>query len=301
MVFPFPSTEPLLSYYNIGCAAVWPNLMLWTKRDWHGQQFLGYPGEGVVVAANHLSLLDPFLLLHFSNDADRPARFLAKDSLFGLPLIGTVVAGAGTIPVHRGTVDASNAVTDAVKAVKDGEAVWVYPEGTITRDPDLWPMSGKTGAARIALESGAPLIPVAHWGVQEVMRPYKVELNFFPRKTIHVVAGPPVDLDDLRALPISDAVLQVATNRVLDTITKMLAEIRGEIPPGGRWNTKDNKRTHVTEVRADRQQGTDVSIERSPSDELSTDRIPDQRVEPSRTAAAISTRRGAAIPIPATT
>mgnify|MGYP002683577208 CR=1 FL=1 len=78
MVYPFPSEEPTLSYYNLGCAMVWPNLMLWTKRDWRGQQFLGNPGEGVVVAANHLSWFDPLLLLHYSNDANRPARFLAK-------------------------------------------------------------------------------------------------------------------------------------------------------------------------------------------------------------------------------
>ena len=119
--------------------------------------------------------------------------------------------------------------------------MWVYPEGTITRDPDLWPMSGKTGAARIALESGAPVIPVAHWGVQKLMGPYKVELNLIPRKTIHVEAGPPVDLDDLRELPITEDVLQVATNRILDTITHMEAELRGEHPPKGRRSMQDTK------------------------------------------------------------
>lgn len=242
MVFPFPSEEPLVSYYNLGCAVIWPNLMMWTKRDWRGQQFLGSPGEGVVVAANHLSWLDPLLLLHYSNDANRPARFLAKDSLFELPVLGTVMSGAGTIPVHRESGDAGSAVTDAVRAVKNGEAVWVYPEGTITRDPDLWPMTGKTGAARIAMASGAPLIPVAHWGVQEVMAPYKVELNLFPRKTIHVLAGPAVDLDDLRAEPITETVLQEATTRIIDDITALEAELRGETPPPGRWSMKASER-----------------------------------------------------------
>ena len=245
MVYPFPSEEPTLSYYNLGCAMVWPNLMLWTKRDWRGQQFLGNPGEGVVVAANHLSWFDPLLLLHYSNDANRPARFLAKDSLFNLPMLGTVMSGAGAIPVHRDSANAAIAVESAVKAEQSGEAVWVYPEGTITRDPDLWPMSGKTGAARIALESGAPVIPVAHWGVQKLMGPYKVELNLIPRKTIHVEAGPPVDLDDLRELPITEDVLQVATNRILDTITNMEAELRGEDPPKGRWSMKDKKRVPI--------------------------------------------------------
>lgn len=242
MVFPFPSQEPTLSYYNFGCAVVWPNLMVWTKRDWRGQEHLGAPGEGVVVAANHLSWFDPLLLLHYSNDADRPARFLAKDSLFEIPFVGRVMTGAGTIPVYRESGNAADAVKAAVAAVEGGEAVWVYPEGTITRDPDLWPMSGKTGAARIALESGAPVIPVAHWGVQELMGPYKVELNLIPRKTIHVLTGPPVDLDDLRDKPITDRVLQEATTRILDTIAALLGELRGEQPPQDRWDLRAGER-----------------------------------------------------------
>ncbi len=242
MVYPFPDQEPLLSYYNLGCAAVWPNLMVWTKRDWRGQEHLGTPGQGKVVAANHLSWFDPLLLLHYSNDANRPARFLAKDSLFDIPGIGTVMAGAGTIPVHREGEHAADAVSSAVEAVQSGELVWVYPEGTITRDPQLWPMSGKTGAARIALLSGAPLIPVAHWGVQEIMRPYKVELRLWPRKTIHVMAGPPVDLDDLRDRELTDDVLHQATNRTLDAITSMLAELRNEQSPDGRWNKITSQR-----------------------------------------------------------
>ena len=247
-VFPFPSEEPLVSYYNLGAAILWPNLMVWTKRDWRGQQFLGQPGDGIVVAANHLSWLDPLLLLHYSNDANRPARFLAKDSLFDLPVLGTVMSGAGTIPVHRESSEAGNAVSDAVAAVKAGEAVWVYPEGTITRDPDLWPMSGRTGAVRIALESGKPLVPVAHWGVQEMMRPYKVELNLFPRKTVHVVAGAPIDLDDLREQPVTEQLLQIGTTRLLDTITSLEAEIRGETPPDGRWNMATGERLPVAKT-----------------------------------------------------
>lgn len=152
------------------------------------------------------------------------------------------MAGAGTIPVYRESGNAATAVKAAVAAVEGGEAVWVYPEGTITRDPDLWPMSGKTGAARIALESGAPVIPVAHWGVQKLMGPYKIELNLVPRKTIHVLAGPPVDLDDLRDKPITDVILQEATTRILDTVADMLGELRGEEPPKDRWTIKAGKR-----------------------------------------------------------
>ena len=245
MVYPFPDEEPLVSYYNVGCAVIWPTMMLWTKRDWRGQENLGTPGEGVVVAANHLSWIDPLLLLHYSNDANRPARFLAKDSLFELPVVGRVMAGAGTIPVHRESAAAGNAVRSAVEAVRGGEAVWVYPEGTITRDPDLWPMVGKSGAARIALEAGVPVVPVAHWGVQEIMGPYQMELNLIPRKTIKVSAGRPVDLDDLRGRPITQAVLEVATNRIIDRITEIEAKLRREDPPTGRWSQRAGERVEV--------------------------------------------------------
>lgn len=245
MVYPFPDEEPLISYYNFGCAIIWPTLMVWTKRDWRGQEHLGAPGQGVVVAANHLSWFDPLLLLHYSNDSNRPARFLAKDSLFELPVLGTVMSGAGTIPVHRESKQAGSAVRSAVKAVRQGEAIWVYPEGTITRDPELWPMAGKSGAARIALESGAPVVPVAHWGVQDIMGPYQVELNLFPRKTIQVTAGEPVDLDDLRGRPITHEILEVATTRIIDRITEIEERLRREKAPKDRWDQRKKKRVPV--------------------------------------------------------
>ena len=73
----------------------------------------------------------------------------------------------------------------------------VYPEGTITRDPDLWPMTGKSGAARIALATGCPVIPVGQWGAHQLLAPYSKKPDLFPRKKIIVLAGDPVDLSDL--------------------------------------------------------------------------------------------------------
>ncbi|MCB0919512.1 MAG: 1-acyl-sn-glycerol-3-phosphate acyltransferase [Actinobacteria bacterium] len=245
MVFPYPDQEPPLSWYNFGVSVVWPNLMLWTKRDWRGQEHLGQPGEGMVCAANHISWFDPLILLHYANDMGRPARFLAKDSLFEIPFVGTVMTGAGTIPVHRESGNAADAVSAAVTAVEEGEMVFIYPEGTITRDPDLWPMSGKTGAARVALLGDVPLVPVAHWGAQEIMGPYKVELKILPRKTIHVLAGEPVDIDDLRGRPLTEPLLAEATTRVMDAITELEAELRDAVPPAGRWNRKAEERQPV--------------------------------------------------------
>ena len=97
------------------------------------------------------------------------------------------------------------------------------------QDPDLWPMAAKTGAARIALTAGVPVIPMAHWGAQDVMGPYRKEFKAFPRKTMHVLVGPPVDLEDLRTdgEPDADA-LREATDRVMSAITALLREVRKE-------------------------------------------------------------------------
>ncbi len=82
----------------------------------------------------------------------------------------------------------------AEKALAEGAAVIFYPEGTATRDPDLWPMVAKTGVARLALATGAPVIPVAHWGTQDVLPYGSKKPRLFPRKTVRTVAGKPVDL-----------------------------------------------------------------------------------------------------------
>jgi hypothetical protein len=109
--------------------------------------------------------------------------------------------------------------------------VAVYPEGTITRDKALWPMQGKTGAARIALTTGAPVIPVAQWGAQELLAPYAKRPRLFPRKTMKVLAGPPVDLDEFRGRELTAEVLRGATDRIMDAVTELLAKLRDEPAP----------------------------------------------------------------------
>ena len=126
---------------------------------------------------------------------------------------------------------AAGSLREAFNAIENGQCVVIYPEGTLTRDPNLWPMTAKTGAARIALMTGAPVIPAAQWGPQEVIAPYSKRVRLFPRKTMHVWAGPAVDLDDLRSQPISASTLREATERIMRDITKILSEQRGEAPP----------------------------------------------------------------------
>jgi 1-acyl-sn-glycerol-3-phosphate acyltransferase len=152
--------------------------------------------------------------------------------VFKIPLLGSILKSAGQIPVQRGNSDAAaGSLREAFNAIENGQCVVIYPEGTLTRDPNLWPMTAKTGAARIALMTGAPVIPAAQWGPQEVIPPYSKRVRLFPRKTMHVWAGPAVDLDDLRSQPISANTLREATERIMLAITKILAEQRGETPP----------------------------------------------------------------------
>ena len=91
-------------------------------------------------------------------------------------MLGRILRACGQIPVQRQSAKSADALLAAVEAVNQSRAVVIYPEGTITRDPDLWPMKGKTGAARIALRTGCPVIPIGQWGAQELM--YGTEIHF---------------------------------------------------------------------------------------------------------------------------
>lgn len=223
--------------FGLCVAIVEPLLLALTKRRWRGGENIPETG-GCVLAVNHISHLDPLTCAHFVYAYGRIVRFLAKAELFDVPVLGRIVRSAKQIPVYRLTTDASLSFTAAVAAVEDGECVIVYPEGTITRQPDMWPMTGKTGAARIALASGVPVIPVAQWGAHRILAPYAKRPHLFPRRTIAMTAGPPTDLDDLRDRPLTPEVLKQATDRIMDDVTRLLEEIRGEQAPAERFDPR---------------------------------------------------------------
>ena len=162
----------------------------------------GTPARGgCLLAINHVSYVDPLTFAHVLHDYGRLPRYLAKAGLFDVFFVGTVFRATGQIPVYRMTTDASQAFRAAVAAVEDGKCVAVYPEGTLTREADLWPMVGKTGAARIALAAGVPVIPIAQWGPQDILWPYAARLRLLPRKTVVLKAGDPVASDDRTVQP----------------------------------------------------------------------------------------------------
>jgi 1-acyl-sn-glycerol-3-phosphate acyltransferase len=216
--------------YRFARTILRPLLTVVTQREWSGQEQVPATG-GCVLASNHLSHFDPLSMAHFVNDSGRAPRFLAKAELFDVPVVGGIISGAGQIKVERATRDAAQAFVHAVDAVNAGECIVIYPEGTLTRDPDLWPMTGKTGAARIALTTGCPVIPVAQWGPQDVLAPYSKWLRILPRRTMHIHAGPPVDLDEFRDRPVTADLLRDATSAIMVAITAQLVAIRHETPP----------------------------------------------------------------------
>ena len=207
------------------------------KRDWHGQEHIPREG-GVIIAPNHLSYADWAAIALFAYQAGRYPAFLIKSPVFDVKLIGPFLRAVGQLPVNRGQIDAALVLKDAERSLRAGECLIVYPEGTATRDPALWPMVARTGVARLALVTGAPVIPVAQWGPQLVLAPYTKRPHFFPIKTMHVWAGPPVDLDDVRDRPVDAVLLHEVTERIMAAVTTLLEEIRGEQAPPERFDPK---------------------------------------------------------------
>jgi len=234
--------------YRFAVRALRLPMSLMTRRDWRGAEHLPAT-SGFVACSNHTTYIDPLTLAHFLVDHAIPPRFLAKEAVFEIPLVGRIVTGARQIPVRRGSVDAARALEAAVEAVRSGECVAVYPEGTITRDPDLWPMVGRTGAARIALTTGAPVIPIAQWGAQQLLEPYGKRLHVFRHPLVHVWAGPPVDMSPWQGRPLDASVLADATNAILDAITELLEQIRGEKAPAERWDPRRHQQPLTGDFR----------------------------------------------------
>ncbi len=204
-------------------------------KEWHGLDKLP-SDEGFIVVPNHCTEIDPIVVGHMLYNQNIMPHFLAKDGLFRTPVVGAALRGAHQIPVERSGAGAGRSLTAAQEVLDGGGAVVIYPEGTLTRDPELWPMKGRTGAARLALGTGAKVVPVVHWGAQEVFPRYAKGFKIFPRKKVRVVVGDPVDLSEFSGRDADKATLEAMTEKIMNAITAMLEELRGEKAPARRWD-----------------------------------------------------------------
>ena len=201
--------------------------------------------RGYIVISNHLTELDPVTVAYPVFVTGTLPRFLAKESLFRAPGLGWMLRTLAHIPVARGSVDARKSLETAQNVVDGGGAVIIYPEGTLSKDPDGWPMAGRTGAARLALATGAPVIPIAHWGDQDFLPPHS-KPSILPRKKVRVKVGDPLDFSHIvQSEPgkkYTRSELVELTNFMLDAVTELLEDIRGEKAPEGRFNPATGQR-----------------------------------------------------------
>ncbi|MGH3154820.1 MAG: lysophospholipid acyltransferase family protein [Streptosporangiaceae bacterium] len=213
-----------------------PGLRLLMRFKWAGKENIPKTG-GIILAPNHLSYADwPAIALFSDGYAHRYPVFMIKSGIFEVKVIGPLMYKFGQLPVYRDRGDAGLVLKQAERALREGACVIVYPEGTASRDPDLWPMAGKTGAARLALTTGAPVVPIGQWGAQEILPYGTKKLHLWPRKTVRMTAGPPVDLSAYAGQRLGASTLRAATADIMADITALLAGIRHETPPAVPWD-----------------------------------------------------------------
>lgn len=195
------------------------------------------PGGPIIVVSNHTSYLDGLLLALVCRRMGRSLRLLATSGVFRAPVLGPIAGRLGFIPVDRGSITAVHALDAAVEALDVGEAIGIFPEGRLTRHPERWPERGKTGAVRLAIRSGAPIVPVAMVGAHRIVdrrravRGLVVSVVIRPR--VHVAVGEPLEVASWGVDPRDAAEVRRATDRVMAALTALVEDLRGEPAPDG--------------------------------------------------------------------
>lgn len=197
------------------------------------------PAGAVIVISNHTSYADGVLLALACRRLGRSLRLLATSGVFRAPLLGSVARRLGFIRVNRGSADASASLDEAVQALAAGEAVGLYPEGRLTRHPDRWPERAKTGAVRLALRSGAPIVPLAMDGAHLVVGRKGVVkqllVNVLRRPKVHTRVGEPIDVRALMHIgPTTEPTpeeVRIAADLVMARLISLVADLRNETAP----------------------------------------------------------------------
>ena len=224
-------------FYAFAKGVLTPIMTPWVKFTVTGEENLPTEG-GFLLVSNHLSNVDPLCLCWYFMKRNTAVRFLAKKSMFSVPVFGWIIKGMGLIPVNRDS-NPSAVLAPTREALTAGEVVGIYPEGTLTRDPDQWPMEFKSGAARLALDTGVTVIPLSQWGPQDIMAPYNAKgMDMRPGRRISYHFGAPVDLSDLIGPAGSEDhdTVNAATARILQAVREGVGQLRGLPVPDTVWD-----------------------------------------------------------------
>jgi 1-acyl-sn-glycerol-3-phosphate acyltransferase len=208
------------------------------------------PKGGYILVGNHVSYLYPCafaysVYIHMK----RVPHYLAKESLFRIPVVGKILPKVGQIPVYRGGKSNEEPLRVAKEYLAAGQVVIVFPEGTLTRDPDLWPMRGKSGAIRLALELGLPVVPAAHWGVEKVLGNYSKKFRPNPFHTVRVTIGKPIYFEKPKNDVLTAKELGEATDKIMREVANLVGQMRGETPPEKLWDPTDKGQTQTGNFR----------------------------------------------------
>ena len=214
-----------------------PILRLIFKVEVTGMEKL--PKKGAyILTPNHATNVDGLAVAYFIYIIlKRGPHFFAKEALFNIPLVGKVLLAGGQIPVFRkGGQRNDDSFKIANLYLQAGHTICIYPEGTLTREPNLWPMRGKTGAIRLALDSGVPVYPIAHWGSEQIMGRYSSKFRPGFWKKVQILVGDEIDLAKYRKPDLSPEELLEATEHVMRRITSLVERLRGEKAPATLWD-----------------------------------------------------------------
>jgi len=267
-----PKERPILhadgsysnGWRNVSKIILRPGIRTLMKLDWMGQEHFPADG-GLILAVNHLSYMDILAVSLFTDSAGRYPVFLAKSSLFRIPLLGPIILKLGQLPVERGSVEAGAVLRVAEQGLRSGACMIFYPEGTVTRDPELWPMVAKTGVARLALTTGAPVVPIAHWGAERILPYGSFVPRLVPRRKVQIVAGPPVDLSEFAGLPLTTRTLRAATDKIMKNVAGLLGELRGLPPPAEPYHPAIARRKLRQDLRALQQTSSETKPSPDPA------------------------------------
>lgn len=213
-----------------------PLVRLFMRVKTHGQENVPKTGPYILVA-NHMSMVDPLAVAYSVYiHLGRAPHYMAKESLFRVPIFGWLITKVGQIPVYRSGRSNEETLKAAKNFLDAGHTMQIFPEGTLTRDPNMWPMRGRSGAIRLAIEAGVPVIPVGHWGCEKIMGTYSSILKPNPFHTVNVVIGKEIDLSRYRNVQLTPELLKEASTLVMQEITKLVADLRKEAPPKELWD-----------------------------------------------------------------